>query len=401
MTRDEIMKLGIDGIEERVAQIKTEMNAENADITALDQEMDAIAERRNAIKAENETRKNLADKIAKGEVGKEVRTFEKMEEKKMENEIRYNAGSPEYRTAWLKNMAVRGDGTRIFGEMTEVEQRAYTMTTANAGAAVPTETMNKIIDLVESESPMLADAEMSNMTRGFGVPRLKAIAAGDAKGVAEGTANDDEHDEFDLLPLDGVEIKKHVVITRKMQFQSIDAFEAWLVAHLGKRIRVAKEKLIIARLDGSAPEGGSVVAEAKIATENVLTGQSYTDAAIRGMFAKLRPAGTRVVYANNETIWSKLVGIVDGEDRKLFVPDSMGDPTVQGRIYGALVKVDPNVPNDTIYIGVKGQMLVNNFDELYVYSLTEPKTANTVTTAYSLFDAGLQDPKGFVKATFA
>ena len=318
----------------------------------------------------------------------------------MENEIRYNAGSPEYRTAWLKNIAVRNDGTKIFGEMTEVEQRAYMHTTENTGAVVPVEIMNKIIDLVDSEAPMLADAEMSNMVRGFGVPRLKEIAAGDAKGVAEGTANEDEEDVFDLLTLDGVEIKKHVIITRKMQFQSIEAFEGWLVQHLGKRIRVAKERLILARLDGTAPEGGSIEAGAKIAAANVVTGLEYTDTAILGLFAKLHPAGERVVYANNATIWGHLVGIKGGDGAKLFVPDSMGDPTVQGRIYGAKVKADPNLADNVVYIGVKGQILANNFDDLFVFSAIEPKTANTITTGYSLFDAGLQDPKGFVKATF-
>ena len=85
---------------------------------------------------------------------------------------------------------------------------------------------------------------------------------------------------------------------------------------------------------------------------------------------------------------------------KLFVPDSMGDPTVQGRMYGAKVKADPNLADNVVYVGVKGQILANNFDDLYVFSAIEPKTANTITTGYSLFDAGLQDPKGFVKATF-
>lgn len=400
MTKDEIMGLDIDGIESRVSQIKAEMDAEGADLTALDQEMDMIAERRAAIKGEAEKRSQLASKIASGTEGKEIRNFKDMEEKNMENEIRYNAGSPEYRTAWLKNLAVRNDGTKIFGEMTEVEQRAYMHTTENTGAVVPVEIMNKIIDLVDSEAPMLADAEMSNMVRGFGVPRLKEIAAGDAKGVAEGTANEDEEDVFDLLTLDGVEIKKHVIITRKMQFQSIEAFEGWLVQHLGKRIRVAKERLILARLDGTAPEGGSMEAGAKIDTANVLTGQAYTDEAIRGLFAKLHPAGERVVYANNATIWNHLVGIEDGDGHKLFVPDSMGDPTVQGRMYGAKVKADPNLADNVVYVGVKGQILANNFDDLYVFSAIEPKTANTITTGYSLFDAGLQDPKGFVKATF-
>lgn len=400
MNIDEIMKLDIDGVEKRLSQLKDEMNAENADIAALDKEFDQLEERRKAIKTEAETRKQLADKIAKGEAGTEVRKFDNMEGKKMENEKRYDAKSPEYRTAWLKNIAVRNDGTKIFGEWNEEEKRAFMITTENTGAVVPTDIQNKIIDLVDSEAPMLADAEMSSMTRGFGVPRLKSIAAGDAKGVTEGTANEDEQDVFDLLTLDGVEIKKHVVITRKMQFQSIDAFESWLVAHLGKRIRVAKERLILARLDGTAPEGGTAEASAKIDAGNVLTGQSYTDEAIRGIFAKLHPAGERVVYANNNTIWAHLVGIVDGDNRKLFVPDSMGDPTVQGRIYGAQVKADPNLADNVVYVGVKGQILANNFDELFVFSTIEPKTANTITTGYSLFDAGLQDPKGFVKATF-
>ena len=400
MTRDEIMKLDIGGVESRLSQIKAEMDNDGADITALDAEFDLLEERRKAIKAETETRKQLADKIAKGQTGTEVRNFKEMEEKKMENEKRYDRTSPEYRTAWLKNIAVRNDGSKIFGEWNEEEKRAFMFTTENTGAVVPTDIQNKIIDLVDSEAPMLADAEMSSMTRGFGVPRLKSIAAGDAKGVEEGTANVDEEDVFDLLTLDGVEIKKHVVITRKMQFQSIDAFESWLVAHLGKRIRVAKERLILARLDGTAPEGGSAEASAKIDAGNVLTGQSYTDEAIRGIFAKLHPAGERVVYANNNTIWAHLVGIVDGDNRKLFVPDSMGDPTVQGRIYGAQVKADPNLADNVVYVGVKGQILANNFDDLFVFSTIEPKTANTITTGYSLFDAGLQDPKGFVKATF-
>lgn len=400
MNIDEIMKLDIDGVEKRLGQLKDEMNAENADIAALDKEFDQLEERRKAIKAEAEARKQLADKIAKGQTGTEVRNFKEMEEKKMANEKRYDRTSPEYRTAWLKNIAVRNDGSKIFGEWNEEEKRAFMFTTENTGAVVPTDIQNKIIDLVDSEAPMLADAEMSSMTRGFGVPRLKSIAAGDAKGVAEGTANEDEEDVFDLLTLDGVEIKKHVVITRKMQFQSIDAFENWLVAHLGKRIRVAKERLILARLDGTAPEGGSAEASAKIEAGNVLTGQKYTDEAIRGIFAKLHPAGERVVYANNNTIWAHLVGIVDGDNRKLFVPDSMGDPTVQGRIYGAQVKADPNLADNVVYVGVKGQILANNFDDLFVFSTIEPKTANTITTGYSLFDAGLQDPKGFVKATF-
>jgi len=44
--------------------------------------------------------------------------------------------------------------------------------------------------------------------------------------------------------------------------------------------------------------------------------------------------------------------------------------------------------------------LANNFEELYISNQQESKTFNTVVGGYSLFDAGLENPKAFVKVTF-
>lgn len=400
MTRDEIMMLDMQGIETRTAQIRNEMNDQNADIAALTTEVEAIEERRSQLRS-REARAALEARIAGGE-GVTTRTLAPMAAAQQETRS-YGPESAEYRSAWLKNIAVRNNGRNneyILGELTETEQRAFTHATANTGAVVPTVTMNRIIDLIESQAPMLADAMRSNMVQGFGVPRVKAILAGDAKGVAEGTANADEENDIDLLTLSGVELKKHVVITRKMSWQSIDAFEAWLTQHIADRLMVAKERQIRARLDGNAPEGGSVVTGAGIATENILTGQAYTDEAISAIMAKLKGRGAKVVYANGTTIWSKLALVKDDDGRKLFVPNSMGDPLVQGRIYGAEVKQDDEIPENVVYFGTKGQLLANDFEALYIHSAIEPKTLNVIVTGYSLFDSGLQNPKAFVKATF-
>lgn len=310
------------------------------------------------------------------------------------------ADSPVYRRAWLKNMAVR-DGVHLFGELTQEERAAFTVTTANTGAVVPTQTMNRIIELVESMSPMYDDANKTNMTMGFGVPRHKAIVQGDAKGVAEAAANDDEKDEFDLLILSGVEIKKHIVLSRAMKFKSIDAFETWVVQHLSERIAVAKEQVILARLDGTAPSGGSAVSNAGIASGNILTNQKYTDTAIRSIFAKLKGRGVRTVYANSATIWNYLSAITDDDKKKIFVPNSMEDPMVQGRIYGAVIKEDNNLADNVVYFGVRGKLMVNDFDGLEIFSTVEAKTANEIKTAYAMMDAGLENPESFVKATFA
>lgn len=379
----------VEELEARRAQIGVEAEQDGADLDALEAEI-------KGIKAELEARKEAAAKkaeirnaVASGD-GKVVAEIPAEEKRTME-EIKYNAQSPEYRTAWLKNIAQR-DGQKIFGEMNEVEQRAFTFTTANSGAVVPTETMNRIIELVESMAPMYDDATKTGMAKGFGVPRHKSIAAGDAAATNEGVANADEEDTFDLLALDGVEIKKHVEITRKMQWQSIDAFEAWLTDHIAKRIAVAKETQIRARLDAVATG---------IAAANVLTAQTYTEGTIRAILAKIKQSGTKVWYANTNTIWNGLAGIQDGNDRPLFVPSTTdSDPTVQGRIYGGSVKVDENLTDNVVYVGVPASILANDFEALFMNNAIDPKTFKTIIAGYSLFDAGLENPLAFVKATF-
>ena len=385
----EFKNMTVEELEARRAQIGEEVEKDGADLDALEAEI-------KGIKAELEARKEAAAKkaeirnaVASGD-GKVVAEIPAEEKRTME-EIKYNAQSPEYRTAWLKNIAQR-DGQKIFGDLTETEQRAFTFTTANTGAVVPTETMNRIVELVESMAPMYDDATKTGMVKGFGVPRHKSIAAGDATATAEGVANADEEDTFDLLALDGVEIKKHVEITRKMQWQSIDAFEAWLTNHIAKRIAVAKETQIRARLDAVATG---------IAAANVLTAQTYAESTVRAILAKIKQSGTKVWYANTNTIWNGLAGIQDGNDRPLFVPSTTdSDPTVQGRIYGGSVKVDENLADNVVYVGVPASILANDFEALFMNNAIDPKTFKTIIAGYSLFDADLENPLAFVKATF-
>ena len=385
----EFKNMTVEELEARRVQIGEEVEKDGADLDALEAEI-------KGIKAELEARKDTAAKkaeirsaVASGD-GKVVAEIPTQEKRTME-EIKYNAQSPEYRTAWLKNIAQR-DGQMIFGDLTETEQRAFTFTTANTGAVVPTETMNRIVELVESMAPMYDDATKTGMVKGFGVPRHKSIAAGDAAATDEGVANADEEDTFDLLALDGVEIKKHVEITRKMQWQSIDAFEAWLTDHIAKRIAVAKEAQIRARLDAVTTG---------IAAANVLTAQTYAEGTIRAILAKIKQSGTKVWYANTNTIWNGLAGIQDGNDRPLFVPSTTdSDPTVQGRIYGGSVKVDENLADNVVYVGVPASILANDFEALFMNNAIDPKTFKTIIAGYSLFDAGLENPLAFVKATF-
>ena len=389
--KEKLKKMTVAELQARAAELKgIGENPENRST----EELEKLAEERAAIDEElNERRAQAArdqlrrDQVAAGTVPTTI--LSRMTAQPAE-ERQYDASSPEYRRAWLKNLAVR-DGVFLFGEMTDEERRAFTHTTANTGAVVPTEVMNRIIELVESQYPMYNDAEKSNMTSGFQIPRHTAISAGDAAATNEGAANSDEQDTFDYLPLSGVEIKKHLVISRKMKWQTIDAFQDWVEKHIAERIGVAKETRILAQL-ADATYG--------IAAANIGSSIEATDANIRAYMAKIKGQGQKVVYANAYTIWNIFAGINDGAGHKAFIPNPQADPVTQGILYGAVVKLDDNLADKVAYIGIPKKILANNFEELFMNHAMDPKTFEDIVAGYSLFDAGLENPLSFVKVTF-
>ncbi|MBS7174698.1 MAG: phage major capsid protein [Clostridiales bacterium] len=372
----------IEEIDKRLSEIKAELDGD-CDVDALEKEVRGLKEERKTLMDMLEKRKQLQNEVANG-AGEVIRGFKPETEEK-----RYDASSPEYKTAWLKNMAMDSRGKKLFGDLTKEERAAFTFTTANTGEVVPTEIMNRIVSLVDNDSPMYDDSFKSNLVSGFEIPRLKSIDAGDAKNVTEGAANDDEQDTFDSIALPGVEIKKHIVMSRKMQFQSIQAFEDWVVTHLAERIRVAKETYILSQLAKSGTVG--------IDSGNVISAAACTDEEIRKALGLLRGSGERVLYANSNFIWNTLAGLETTEGDKLFIPNPMADPLVEGRVYGTAVKRDSNIPDDTFYIGYPKKILSNEFILFDITPQIEDKTLNRIFVGYSLFDAGLEDPKAFVK----
>ena len=98
MTREEIMELGFEALEERAAAIAIETAEADAEtLETLNAELDAIEERKKALKIEVEERKKAAEAVAKGE-GKEIE--KRKESEKMSNkEIR---NTPEYIEAYAK-----------------------------------------------------------------------------------------------------------------------------------------------------------------------------------------------------------------------------------------------------------------------------------------------------------
>lgn len=382
--------MNLEQINARLAEIRSlvDGNDPNIDIDALTQEANDLIAQRTAIQTAETRRRELRALVAGGE-GTVIRNGIGQPVDPQPGENR-GADSLEYRNAWLRNLARDNQGNMLLGPMTPAEQRAFTFTTENTGAVVPTMVLDRIAELVRATSPLLADSTLTNFSRGFGVPRHKATGTGDAAVTAEGAANEDEEDTFDLLALDGEEIKKHISMSKKMQIQSIEAFYTWVTTHLAERIRQAKERLILNRLDD---------ADVGMSAANKLEKEALTDAVVLEAMGLIKSGGAKSVYANNATIWNTIAKVADADDKKLFIPNSMSDPIIAGRVYGAPVKEDTEIPDNVLYIGVGKFILTNDFDALEIVPAVEPKTLKRIITGYSLFDAGLEHPEAFVKIT--
>ena len=306
------------------------------------------------------------------------------------------------RTAYFKDLAQRSGIVLVDGEMTTEERAAFTHLTSNTGAVVPTETQNQIISLIDSSAVMFGDVHRDHFEGVYEVPRHSAIAAGDAASTDEGAApSNEEQNTFGTVTLSGAEIKKTVKMSRKMQVQSIAAFEAYIVNETAARLSHAAELIIPTKLVDSTygmPSGSKIAVSAS-------TGLEKTD--IMSAFGKLKtfnnpvPKGC-IVYANGTTIWNDIVGVTDEVGHSFFIQsEHSSDPTVQGRIFGKFVKQDDALSDGVIFIGYPDLFFSNIFAGPDITPYIEHGTQKRCWDGYLLWDGILAVPNSWAKITIS
>lgn len=258
-------------IEQRLAAIRTEMDAPDADLDALNTEADNLIAERKTLLDKAEQRRQLLGKIAGGEVGREARRFPLAEPAPEQREYTYE--SPEYRTAWLH--------TLMRCDLTEVEQRAWSTATSSAGPAIPTQTANQILEKVTQYAPLLGQITLlrvpGNVT--FAVEGDEPDAAYHTENAAI-TATETGLTE---ITLSAYEIVKLVQISKSVQKMAIDAFESWLTDMIAKKLA---KQISATILTGSGSSQGKGIDKANtwgatnsvtVAKEGTLTTQNVLD----------------------------------------------------------------------------------------------------------------------------
>lgn len=284
MKIEDIKNISAEECEARLAEIKTEMNAEDADIEALSAEVDAIEERRKALISAEEQRKALAQKIATGATAT-VTIEGRKGEKKMETvEIRNTQAYIDAYANYIKT----NDDTECRSLLTE-----------NVSGSVPVPEL--VYDTVKTA--WNREGIMSRVRKAYIKGNLKVGFEISADGAVVHTEGDGAVDEENLtlgvVTLVPASIKKWISLSDEVLDMSSDSFLQYIYDEITYQIaKKAGESLV--NLIVSAPTTSTSTSVA-VSTINV---SAISVGTIAEAMGRLSDEASNPVVLMNKASWS-------------------------------------------------------------------------------------------------
>ena len=304
-----------------------------------------------------------------------------------EDETRSIANSPEYRSAWLKNIRSL--------KLNTAEQRAMTTAAASAGAVIPTITANKIIEKVGQYCPMLDRIDLLRVPGGVSIPTEGTTV--EAQNHTEGATISGDNDTLNSVVLSAYEVTKLVTISKSVERMSINAFEAWLVKKIAREIAKKISKLIFLGTGTNQAQGVNAITWDATNSVTVAANASVTEANITALVGLLDgdyDDGAEW-YMKKQTFFSDFHPLMNNSKNNLVTYDPASG---KYRIMGYDVNFDSRL---TLHEAILG-----NFPLGYAGNMPEDIT---VTSAFvtrensydflgcAMFDGKVQATEAFVK----
>jgi HK97 family phage major capsid protein len=327
-------------IEERKQAIREELQSDGlVDLTALETELRQLDEEVKGL----EKRQQIAAGIGAGSIvgnpipkpqGVVQRNFEGMER----DEI---LSTPEYRSGYLKRLQGK--------DLTDVEKRVLT-TGSGATAAVPTTTLNLVIDKMRQTSVLFSRVSVSY------VPGNLSFTVASAKNAAtwktEGSDGTPADDTVVAVNLTGYELIKLVEISAAARAMTISAFEAYIAAELGRQLAIAAEYAIL-NGDGTGEPTGilpGITWNGTNSTTWPLAGAIGYDNIVDGL--ALLPTlyhNDAVFVMNRKTLFGGIRKIKGSDNQPIFAYNAQDKAAMT--ILGYPVILDDYIADDVILLG--------------------------------------------------
>ena len=339
------LKTELDGdvTEVRLAEIEAEILQLEVDETEL-----------RAAGAAAEARKKVANMLTVT-AGTEVRTIDGSAP--VVNDVTKLNGlelrsSEEYRNAYIKSLQRK--------DLSEVEERILTTGASSAGAAVPTTTLNLIIDKLRQTSVLFNKISVTYIPGKVTlvIANAKNAAAWKAEGT-DGTAADDTVAE---VTLNGYELIKLVEISKAASVMTISAFESYIVAELGRQIAIAIENAIINGTGSTHNQPEGIVASITWVTGTNQIEYTHAGTPTYDNFVDMLALLPTMYHAGAEFVvtramYFEIKKIKDSDGRPIFDynPENKGSST----ILGYPITIDDYMTADEVLLGEFGYYRLN------------------------------------------
>lgn len=317
----------IEEIEARLAAIPAELDKDGADLDALKAEVMSLKAERQQLMDAAEKRQQILDDVRTGG-GTVVRKMPESKETRS-----FAPDTEEYRTAWLKHLQ---------GKELDAEERAA----VTATAAIPTQTMNRIISAMDLV-PMISAIDVTYIPGNVTWPKEKTVNA--AAWVEMATAATDSADALEAISLGAYKLIKTVEITADVQAMAIPAFESWLVERLANKISYAIDASIFTGTGTNQATGLLKSGELTEAGTWTAAGMTYADllAILAALPTKYHPNATLVT--TRAVFFGQILGMMTDGGDKVVVADAQSP--AKFNVLGYPVIVDDNCAADTILFG--------------------------------------------------
>lgn len=380
-------------IESRLSAIRAEVDTENADLTALQEETTKLIEERKKLQDTAEQRHKLLGDLATSTVtAPEIRGFIGLEGAAVDTPPSGESilSSAEYRSAFLHRLQGR--------ELTETEKRTMTSASESVGAAIPTQTLNTIIEKMRQTSALYPLISISAIPSNLSIPRENT--SGDASWVAENAESTDTDETLSALTLSAYKLIRTIEITAQVESMAIDAFESFIGARMAQKLAVALENAIINGTGNAQPTG--IIKGITWDKNNSITvpaAQSVTYDDICNALALLPSMyhqGARFI-CNRKFLFDVLAKIKDADERPIFVNNATAK--VPMSVLGHEVVLDDYVQDNTVIIGDPSYYMMNFSRQIEITSDTSAgfRTGTTVYRGMALVDGNVIQPEAFVK----
>lgn len=377
-----VNEMKMSDIEKRMAEIRTEMNAESADIEALTKEVEAMEERKAQLIADEESRKALANRVAEGKEGTvTMAAVGESRKDKTDIELRDTA---EYGKAFVKAIIGQDD----------TELRALLSTNVEGGVVpIPTILDNEIRNAWE-------DAQLLSLVKQTAYPgNVKVGFEYSASGAVVHVEGEDEPDEETLVlgtvELKAESIKKWITVSDEaIEGTTIDTL-GYIYAELAQRIVEKAEEVLIAKINAAPASTTATAPGVPAYSVTALAVDTITMA-----LAELSGKAKNIHLAMNRRTYAALIAAGKAANYSVDVFDGLKDKVV---FTDALPAFSSATANSTVIIagdfGYGAQANRPNGNALKITvddkSLAEKDLVKVVGKQY--VGIGVVAPKAFVK----